>query len=94
MKGWVHVFYVQVRPGASRTRIRGRVAPDTWKVEVAAEARQDRANRELERFLRRLLNLEEDALRVAPATRKARKKSIQVRPSLKDQVRERMEAWS
>ncbi len=92
MSRWVHAFYVQVRPGASRTRIRSRAAPDTLKVEVAAEARQDRANRELERFLRKMLGIGPDDLRVAPSSRRSRKKSIQVREEILDTVLGWMEA--
>ena len=71
-------FYVHVRPNARRTRIVGPHGPNTWKMEVAAPPERDRANREIERFLCRLLDLRPDELRVAPASRRSRKKAIEI----------------
>lgn len=42
---------IRVRPGASKTMLRGTMADGTWKIDLAAPAEHGKANTELVRFL-------------------------------------------
>ena len=73
-KGSGCIVLVEVIPGAKESEISG---INKWRgslrIRVAAEAKDDAANRELVRFLSVLLGIREDGVRITAGTKSRRK---------------------
>lgn len=80
------VLPVEARPGASKSRLLG-VHDGALRVAVAAPAREGRANRELTRYLARVLGLRPRHLAILSGER-GRRKRLHVREVVPDDVAE------